>query len=150
PPTAVSAIQESIWRDHQRWPGSVSLRMAMRFSGALDVPALAAAWEQVVDRHPLLRSVFTEADGVLTRRDGPRPNLAVVVLPGADLANLRERAAAEVGTLFDPTREPPARAALFRGEGVAVLAIALHHLAYDAITGFAIVEELRAAYRRLA
>jgi amino acid adenylation domain-containing protein/non-ribosomal peptide synthase protein (TIGR01720 family) len=106
--------------------------LGLRLSGPLDTGALAAAWQDVFDRHEVLRTRY--------RLDGAEPvqvvdpagpvDLPVVDLPDGDVD---AAIAAELGTPFDLDTQWPARGRLLRvADDEHVLLLVLHHIACDA------------------
>ena len=65
----LSFAQQRLWLEQQRAPHSsaYNLPRALRLSGELHADALEAALNRVIDRHDILRSAFTELDGVPTQ-----------------------------------------------------------------------------------
>ncbi|MEZ0492088.1 amino acid adenylation domain-containing protein [Kineococcus sp. TBRC 1896] len=141
PPTAtgdpLSPAQERLWFLHRLEGPSTSydvpLLLRLRAPGpALDVPALRAAWADVLERHAVLRTTYPEVSGVATRR---------VLDPGA-VRELQvhdttpeEVPAVTRAVLADPvdlTTTAPARAHLLRtGPREALLVLVVHHIAVD-------------------
>ncbi|HSJ97303.1 MAG TPA: condensation domain-containing protein, partial [Myxococcota bacterium] len=62
---ALSHAQETFWRLHRLDPDSPehTVAQAYRLRGALDVEALRRAFEELVRRHEVLRTVFPEREG---------------------------------------------------------------------------------------
>jgi amino acid adenylation domain-containing protein len=144
--TALSAAQRRMWfQNRLTRDASYNVPIALRLSGPLDVRALQAAVRDVVDRHDVLRTVFHETDGV------PRQ---VVLEEGAVLRNvetdelqlpaaLRDAASAT----FDLAVDVPMRATLFRiSPDEHVLALVLHHVAFDGWSQTPLFRDLEAAY----
>ena len=111
----LSFAQRRLWFLNRFDPGSgaYNIPVVLELEGALDVPALRGAINQVADRHESLRTVFPLVDGEPAQRilsGHPVELLAVQctaeALPGA--------LAAETRRGFDVTRELPLRAVLFQ------------------------------------
>ncbi len=65
-PPPLSYGQQNLWFTHQV-RGDTSTyhdRAVFRMTGALDLPALCAAFDRAVGRHPVLRTRFVETDGM--------------------------------------------------------------------------------------
>ncbi|MEV6098142.1 non-ribosomal peptide synthase/polyketide synthase [Nocardia sp. NPDC051981] len=130
--------------------GGYNLPFALRLTGSLNVEALRAAVDDLIDRHETLRTIYPEQDGVGRQ----------VVLPaGTHLVDLEPRpvAAAELPALaeglartaFDVTAEVPLRARLLRVTDEAdtyVLLIVLHHIAADGWSLTPLTRDLAQAY----
>ncbi|HVS00139.1 MAG TPA: amino acid adenylation domain-containing protein [Thermoanaerobaculia bacterium] len=144
PPGAVvplSFAQRRLWLLERLAPGSsvYNVASAVRFTGPLDERALAAAFNEIVRRHEVLRTTFQEEDGEPVQVAAP--SLAVP-MPVADLTALpRGRRDAEAERLafaearrpFDLARGPLVRLTLlWLGPRERVLLTSLHHIVSDA------------------
>jgi hypothetical protein len=145
---ATSCMQRAILRDAERWPSSHRVMLGLWCEGDVDAAALARAWLEVQERHPVLRSRFFQAGGEWRRRPGPPAALRALALPGEELPALVARASAELARPFDLAVEPPVAGVFLEGRGGGLLAWALHHVVYDAVAILVFIEELRAVYRR--
>ncbi|WP_143144973.1 non-ribosomal peptide synthetase, partial [Streptomyces humi] len=137
----LSFAQQRLWFLDQLDPGSVeyNVPLLVRWTdGDLDVLALAAALSAVVARHEVLRTrlVAGGPDGVAYQViDEPAP----FPLPVADVSGDRDPVAAarklvtaDVMTSFDLASGPLIRATLIRlAPREHVLAVAVHHVAFD-------------------
>ncbi|OBB38522.1 hypothetical protein A5752_12290 [Mycobacterium sp. 852002-51961_SCH5331710] len=155
-PTAVplSYAQSRLWflNRFEDGFGTYNIPTALRITGALDVSALDAALDDVIARHESLRTVFPDTDGVpfqkvlpaqpgMWRRGGP----AVMSLPEPDLAI---ELAALAGYRFDLASEIPVRAQIYAlGPEEFVLAIMVHHIAFDGWSLAPMVRDVAEAYR---
>ncbi|SDJ42953.1 amino acid adenylation domain-containing protein [Lentzea albidocapillata subsp. violacea] len=118
-----------------------NVAVAWRLTGAVDQAALVAAFDDVVDRHESLRTVFPQTG------EGP---VQVVLPAGARLSVVdgpADLAAAARG--FDLTTDLPVRATLFTG-AEQVLLITLHHIAFDGASMAPLIRDLELAYRARA
>ncbi|HSF42618.1 MAG TPA: amino acid adenylation domain-containing protein, partial [Thermoanaerobaculia bacterium] len=139
-PAPLSFAQERLWFLQQLDPGTGAYNMplAFRLRGALDVPALAAAFREIARRHETLRTRYELREGGPVAVVDPETDTA---LPVVDLAALpaimrdeeaRRLIARESYRAFDLARGPLFRTLLLRlaGEDHAVL-FATHHIAGD-------------------
>nr|WP_083885364.1 non-ribosomal peptide synthetase [Nocardia thailandica] len=125
-----------------------NLPFALRLTGDLDVAALSAAFDDVVARHEVLRTIYPET------ADGP----SQVVLPVGEPVRLRAEPIAEDGvagavyalamTPFDVTRDVPIRVRLLAVNGGRdhVLAVVAHHIAADGSSMGPLVRDIMTAY----
>ncbi|MFE2961051.1 non-ribosomal peptide synthetase [Nocardia tengchongensis] len=126
-----------------------SLPVAVKLTGALDSPALAAAITDLLGRHEILRTIYPQT------ADGPEQ----LVLPlDADLPGLEihtvarpalEAAVADVlSTTFDVSTQVPLRVALLRVKDTDdhVLAMVIHHIAADGSSLSPLTRDLMTAY----
>ncbi|MFE2031635.1 condensation domain-containing protein, partial [Streptomyces hygroscopicus] len=121
----------------------------LRLSGVLDGQALRAALGDVVGRHEVLRTVFPVADGLPVQRIVATKD----ALPELPLTTVRDRDAlpglleAEAIRPIDVSTEPPLRAALFElGPTEHVLALIIHHIAFDGASSVPLARDLSMAY----
>ncbi|MGW2035835.1 amino acid adenylation domain-containing protein [Streptomyces sp. NPDC001811] len=156
-PPPLSFAQQRLWFLDQLEPGRAEylLPFAFRIRGPLDIDALNAAFTAVVARHEILRTRFgTDAAGSPVQLVDPaRPvRMRVRDLRGVDDATTREAA------LTDVLREdglrpvdlgtgPMLRALLVRlADDECVLAVTVHHIAFDGWSVGVLVRELSARY----
>ncbi|MFL6290314.1 MAG: amino acid adenylation domain-containing protein, partial [Thermoanaerobaculia bacterium] len=163
----LSFAQERLWLFERMSPGTTVFNMplAVRFRGALDVPALARSLEEVVRRHEVLRTTFPAVDGRPVQRIASAGE-APARLPLVDLSGLAglgsEGARDEARRLereaalrpFDLEREPPLRLLLLRTasepDTAHELLGTLHHIAADGWSLEVLVRELGVLYRAFA
>jgi amino acid adenylation domain-containing protein len=155
----LSFAQERIWFLDRLEPGNIvfSIPNMMRFKGNLDVAALERALNEIVRRHEILRSTYTERDG--------RPFLVVQPfapfdLPVADLASLPQRereeeaarlCAEEARRPFDLTCDLMLRGSLFRLAGDDHIFFQnRHHIASDGWSYGVLMREVESLYRAFA
>ncbi|WP_330184784.1 non-ribosomal peptide synthase/polyketide synthase [Nocardia sp. NBC_01503] len=153
----LALAQQRMWFLNRYWaaeetsgPGAAAdnIPLVIRFSGALDVVALAGALADLVQRHETLRTIYP--DGV----DGPEQviltaaqSVPAVVAEQIDESELDARLVAAATYGFDLTGETPLRTALFRLSGTEhVLALVLHHISADGYSLGPLALDLMAAY----
>ncbi len=151
----LSFSQQRLWFLDRLEPGNpyYNISGALRLSGGLDVPALAAAVREIVRRHEVLRTRFPEVDG--------RPSQVIEPpgpfhLPVQDLGSLpadrreaesRRRLSEEACRVFDLAAGPPFRVALLRlAEEEHLAVFGLHHAAGDGWSFGVLTRELTALY----
>lgn len=138
--SALSDGQKGLWFLDQLDPGQsrYSDTAAIEIRGELSVPALAAAFRDVVERHTVLRTRFPAVDGVpraVARRCSDYA-LAIVdgsALPAVARARLPETLArANQQRPFVLAEEPLLRSQLLRvGDAHHVLLVSVHHIIAD-------------------
>ncbi|WP_240999530.1 condensation domain-containing protein, partial [Streptomyces sp. Tu 4128] len=125
-----------------------NIPIALRLEGALDVPALRAAFGGVLERHEVLRTVFPVVDGepyqqVLTAGE-LGDVLRVARVAEGEVADL---VAEETGHGFDLAVEVPLRALLMEtGVDVHVLVVVVHHVAGDGWSMGPLAQDISVAY----
>ncbi len=120
-----------------------NMPMAIAIRGPLDEEQFARAFDQLIDRHEVLRSVVADDQA----RPGPRARLAIE--PAADWPHAQRRAQALARAPFDIARGPLIRATLLRvGATERLAVIVVHHLVSDGRSLQVMLSELGAYYRR--
>jgi amino acid adenylation domain-containing protein len=138
-PAPLSYAQQRLWFLDRLAPGDPAYNVAWvdEITGSLDPDAMAAAFDDLVDRHLALRTVVVERDDQPWQREGAvRATLAVEDLSGVAA---EERAGAayrlerdEARHRFDLAEGPLVRAVLVRlGSEEHHLALTLHHVITD-------------------
>jgi len=131
-------------------PGSAAyvIASALRLKGPLDAPALEATLGEIVRRHEVLRTTFTEAGGRLGARVHTRAfELATVEIPRLEEGEVRRLAREEAGRPFDLEAGPLLRATrLVLGPEESVLLVAIHHAIFDGASMGIFRRELAALY----
>ncbi|SNT48390.1 non-ribosomal peptide synthase/polyketide synthase, partial [Rhodococcoides kyotonense] len=146
----LSLAQQRMWTLNQVDPESAAYNIpaAVRFSGALDTDAFAAAMADVIERHEVLRTRYPDSD------DGPVQVIGSVADALPDLtpipvseSEVFERVGAVLGAGFDVTTEVPVRAALFAlGETEYVFALVAHHITADGFSMRPLIRDVMLAY----
>jgi amino acid adenylation domain-containing protein len=151
----LSFSQERLWFLDQLEPGNsfYNVALGMRFTGALDAPALQRAVREVARRHEVLRTTFAVADGKPVQLIHADLELDV---PFEDLTSLppaerepamRREAAVEVRRSFDLARGPLIRARLLKvGAEDHALLLTTHHIVSDFWTRGILNREITALY----
>lgn len=154
-PLPLSLPQRRVWFLEQLAPGNMAYnsQVSIRLRGELDVAALRASLTEIVHRHEILRTAFTDIDGEGVQRVLPS---AEVDLPVIDCRRMSEedaeRLIAEtVRTRVDLTRPPLARWTLLRhGSGEHTLIQVEHHFVHDGWSLARLLTELTEIYPALA
>ncbi|MEU2561070.1 condensation domain-containing protein [Streptomyces longispororuber] len=147
----LSFAQRRLWFiDRFEGPSAIyNLPFAVRVTGPLDVPALAAAVRDVVARHESLRTLIVEEAGVPFQRVLPVAD-AELDVPVVDVppGGLDEAVTAATGYRFDLSAEIPVRACVLRhGATEHVLVLVVHHIAADGESMRPLARDLSVAYR---
>jgi amino acid adenylation domain-containing protein len=145
----LSATQQRLYFLDQLEPGSTEYLMpaAWRLRGPLDVPALAAAVDDLVARHEQLRVIFPDERGVPVQQVRPARGGCLRTCDGG-----AETVHALATAPFDLATEPAFRATLVRISAEEhVLVLAMHHIVTDGWSSDVLLRDLRELYRaRLA
>jgi hypothetical protein len=151
--------QQRLWIAHHvsSARGLFNHPLALRFKGPLDVEHLRAAIQKLVDRHEVLRTCFTESDGLVEQTilhdvtvDLPLEPLALN--PGeVESAAYERQALAEAARPFDLARDIPFRTLLLRAhQNDHLLVIVAHHIATDGWSDHIMLGELCRLYETLS
>ncbi|WP_433360229.1 non-ribosomal peptide synthetase [Streptosporangium sp. CA-115845] len=146
-PVRASLAQQGIWFNERLGGiGTVyTMPFSVTFDGPLDADALAAAWEGLVARHPVLARAVEERQGVPYLVPAVPPGLCVVDTPRERLAELVR---AEILHPFDLAAGPLARTVLYReGAGRATLLVVAHHVVFDGESTSVLLHDLAELYR---
>jgi amino acid adenylation domain-containing protein len=154
-PARLSFAQERLWFLDRLEPGSPAYNLldVVRLSGSVDLAALAAALRGLLCRHEVLRTVFSEEEGVAVQAVAPVParcleivDLTALPAPRREPAALA-LAAAEARLPYDLVRGPVFRARLLRLErGHHLLLLGMHHIVADAWSFSVFTREMGALY----
>ena len=143
----LSSAQRRMWVTQRIDPDSAAhnLCAAVRLLGPLDVPTLAAAVEEVVGRHDILRTTYHERpDGTVFQRVAPAASDLLTVSTG----DIDELVRYEGTRPFHLDQDWPLRAFLVpHSETEHVLVIVIHHIACDDSTWSTLFAEISTAYR---
>jgi mycobactin peptide synthetase MbtE len=148
-PCQMSASQLRQWFQYRiDGPGPVNnIPFAARITGPCDVDAFVAALGDLVERHEVLRTTYTEIDGVPYQVvNNPAP-LPVRRARGDDEVWLQAELDRERRYVFDLEAQWPIRAAVFSIPGQHVLSIMVHHIAADHWSAGVLFTDLVTAYR---
>ncbi len=147
-----SFAQQRLWFLNQlsALSGSYNEILAWRLTGRVDVAALRDSLSDLVNRHEVLRTTLAERDGVVEQIIGEPGPMELAVIDWDDRTDLSrvERFLAERARRpFDLSSDRLLRADLVRlGDEEAVLAIVVHHIAFDGWSSRILARELAEAY----
>ncbi|BBY04756.1 non-ribosomal peptide synthetase [Mycobacterium noviomagense] len=152
-PLPLSASQLRTWFAYQiEGPTEVNnVPYAVRMSGPCDVDALVAAVSDLVARHEILRTTYTEIDGVPYQVANAAAEVPVRQATGVGEQWLQAELDAERRYRFELDREWPIRVALLHTDSQTnpehVLSLVVHHIAIDHWSGGVLFADLLTAYR---
>jgi acyl transferase domain-containing protein/NADP-dependent 3-hydroxy acid dehydrogenase YdfG/acyl carrier protein len=148
----LSRGQKALWFVQQFAPDSAAYNVgeAVRIRGPLNEAALRSAFERVVARHSMLRTVFTAVDGVPYQQHLTESNVDFVNIESSDWPadNLGRALSEEINKPFDLQSAPALRVRLYRlASDLHVLLIVLHHLIEDFWSLVILMNEIGRFYR---
>ncbi|MCU7552953.1 condensation domain-containing protein, partial [Chitinophagaceae bacterium LB-8] len=148
----LSFAQERLWFIDQL-EGSVQYHVpaVLRLKGALDKEALSSAFQTIIERHEVLRTIFLEEEGQSYQYIQAADGWKLTVLDGArfkqDAESLQHYTQALISRPFDLSRDYLLRAYLLELDiEEHILVVTLHHIASDAWSTPILVRELRELY----
>ncbi|MBQ1467882.1 MAG: AMP-binding protein, partial [Solobacterium sp.] len=115
-----------------------------RLTGSVDPKCLKEAFQKVIDRHEILRTVFEVVDG--------EPMQRILDHVDADVEFFQDKEISEKDLIagflrpFDLGQAPLVRARLVEREGYYLLSIDMHHIVGDAMSAATFIRELNAVY----
>jgi hypothetical protein len=155
--TAVLSFgQERLWFLHQLDSANAAynLRTAVRLQGHLDIPALEASLQQVVDRHESLRTKIVADNG---RAQQQIQSAMPLPLPITDLTGLtgaaqetavQQHSDAEAQAPFDLANGPLFRARLLKRQpDDHILLLTMHHIISDGWSIGILIREIATLYQ---
>lgn len=128
--------QRGIWFLHQLAPGAATynLASAVRMRGAINITALHRAFQELVNRHPCLRTTFIVSNGQPVQRVHPRQTVSFRQLDASTWEDeeLSDRVAQEALRPFDLEQGPLICVTVFLTPAAeCVLLLNVHHLVAD-------------------
>lgn len=153
-PAPATVQQQAIWFLEQLNPGNRAYNTvaAIAFEGAVRTDLLERALNELIHRHPILRTTFSTSDGVLVQLVHDRPILNLDELKVGNIDNDSvEKILSELGRhFFDVRKLPLIRWTLMRlTPERSVLAQVEHHFVHDGWSMWILLTELAAVYRSL-
>jgi amino acid adenylation domain-containing protein len=153
----LSHAQTRFWLSEQLYPGAADnmLVLAYLVTGQWEPRLLRLAFEDVVERHEVLRTIYPPKGRTAVARvvqPAPFDVEMIPVLDGDDVETALRRLTADWWrTPFDLAAEPPFRVRVSRlGEDRYLLGLHLHHLAFDGWSERILMADLAFAYRARA
>ncbi len=138
--------QELMWHKQAINPDPAAVHIALRMTltGALDLTAMTAAWNTLVERHATIRTRLVKRDGVLMQEVLPHVPLSIAVTDIGE-ADVDGWCVAEGRRAFSGT--PLLRVSVARvSQRQAVMMVVVHHLAADGWSILRLLSELQSLY----
>ena len=151
----LSFAQQRLWFLEQLTPGGFTYNVPYfaRLEGRLEVAALERSLREVVRRHEVLRTTFTQVKGEPVQRIAAQLALALpvesleAVEEGERPQAVQRRAEEEARKPFDLEKGPLVRASLLRlSADEHVLLVVMHHIVCDGWSMGVLVKEVEALY----
>ncbi|WP_141714241.1 non-ribosomal peptide synthetase [Micromonospora inyonensis] len=149
-PLPVSFAQRRLWVLHRIEGPSATYNVPVttRLHGTVDVDALRAAVDDLVNRHEILRTTYTEIDGEPAQHiHDPTPGIATFTHHTVTPEQAEPLLAALSAHPFDLTRETPLAVHLITtSDRNHLLLVNLHHIAGDGASMAPLAHDLATAY----
>jgi amino acid adenylation domain-containing protein/non-ribosomal peptide synthase protein (TIGR01720 family) len=156
----LTPIQRRFFAERRRQPGRFNQAVMLAPRERLAAAPLAAALARLAEHHDALRLRFAReeegwrqlhAPAAAAGESAPLLEIDLEGLPQAERPRALDGAAEQLQSGLDLARGPLLTAALFRlGETGERLLLTAHHLIVDGVSWRVLLEDLTAAYRRLA
>jgi amino acid adenylation domain-containing protein len=135
-PSSLAYGQRALWFLHQLKPesGTYNIVAAVQIGADLDSSLLEHAFQQLVDRHPALRTTFGSVNGEPFQHVHQRMHFRIELVDAAawNETTLNERLVAAAYAPFDLSYTPPLRVQLYRrSDQTYILLLAIHHIIAD-------------------
>ena len=143
--------QKALWFIHQMAPASAAYNIsrALRITSVVNVPALRDCFQTLVDRHPSLRTTFSNVGNqpIQQVEQGSKAFFQHVDASKWNESGLAEVLLQESHRAFDLSSGPVFRVHLFsRSDNEHVLHIAVHHIVADFWSLMVLLEEVGKLY----
>ena len=140
--------QQALWFLYQLNPDAAyNTAFAVRICSSLDVKAWRKALQALVDRHPSLRTTFSQREGkpVQSVQETEIP-FETISAQGWTESELKQQVIQAYQRPFNLEQSPPLRASLFTGAKQDVFLLVIHHIVRDGWSMLLLIDELRQLY----
>lgn len=155
-PFPVSFAQRRLWVLDQLDPGRAfyTIPAAVRLRGRLDLVALGASFQQLVQRHEALRTTFTQVEGQPVQVIAPALDLPLTMIDLSDRPDPSDREAqaaalclSEAQRPFELERGPLLRVTVLKlAETEHIVLLTMHHIVSDGWSMGVLIQELASLY----
>ncbi|ACU62621.1 non-ribosomal peptide synthetase [Chitinophaga pinensis] len=151
----LSFAQERLWFiDRLQGSGQYHMPWVFRLEGAVDIASLRLAFQTIVARHEILRTVITEKDGTGYQQIRSASDWDVIYQDYAAIAGVEDGLSSFISSCvhqpFDLSADYMLRVNLVREDVSShVLIVVLHHIAFDGWSIGLLVKELSALYENI-
>lgn len=150
----MSPGQQGLWHAYRKNPKATPFNVFFptRIRARLDVETLRRSFRLIAERHPALRTTFSDSGGTLNQTVQERldPEFRLVDLPGADDSQILTAIQSEMKQPFDLENGPLLRIVCYRiSESDWVIFVATHHIIVDFWSLVLVLNEMRVIYPAL-
>ncbi|HEX6862760.1 MAG TPA: condensation domain-containing protein, partial [Thermoanaerobaculia bacterium] len=158
PESPLSFVQQSVWLIDRIEGGSATYNMtaSLELTGRLDATALAGSFEDVIERHAILRTSFALRGSEPRQVVHPRLEVPLLLvdlsaLPAGRRGEIAGDVHRQLRSPFDLAKAPLLRIALLRSApDLHILQLCQHHIVSDAWSIGILVREVAACYEARA
>ncbi|MFZ1025124.1 MAG: amino acid adenylation domain-containing protein [Limnoraphis robusta] len=152
----LSFAQQRLWFLDKLQPGSsvYNLPAALHLQGSLNIDALEKSINEIIKRHEILRTNFTEIEGEIVQSVYPVLNLNIPVIDFQEFSQtqrdieIKKQIQQEASQPFNLTQIPLLRAKLLKlSTDEYILLFTLHHIISDYWSMRVLIQELAAIYQ---
>ncbi|MFP5271127.1 amino acid adenylation domain-containing protein [Coleofasciculus sp.] len=152
----LSFSQTRMWFLDQLEPGNAAYNRPsnIHITGQLNVTVLEQSLNEIIRRHDVLRTKFTEVDGQLTQVIIPTLTLSLPIIDLSDLpqnqqeSEIQHLATQEAQKPFNLSQLPLIRATLLqKSQEDHILLMTFHHIIFDGWSMGVLIQELAAVYQ---
>ncbi|MCW5312699.1 amino acid adenylation domain-containing protein [Nostoc sp. KVJ3] len=152
----LSFAQQRLWFLNQMEPGNpfYNISRSVLLKGSLNVAALEQSINEIVRRHEVLRTSFTDVDGQPVQKIASALNIKLPIIDLGELSQeereveVRRLASSQARQSFDLTQDALLRTSLLRlEEEEHILVFTIHHIVADGWSAGVIVREVAALYK---
>ena len=152
----LSFAQQRLWFLDQLEPGNpfYNISRSVRLKGSLNVAALEQSLNEIVRRHEVLRTSFTDVDGHPVQKIASALNITLPIINLGELSQEerevegRRLASLQARQSFDLTQDALLRGTLLRlEEEDHMLVFVIHHIVADGWSTGVIIHEITALYK---
>ncbi len=150
-PLALSPSQKAIWVVQRLDPSSAiyNLHLAFEIDGLVNHAALKEASDRLIERHSILRTIYSEDSEEATQRlsSSMGEYFSIIDMQGQADAALQMDMSARILEPFDLTRAPLLRVVIYtRSDRRAAVLICAHHICVDLWAMLTFLKELEESY----
>ena len=143
--------QQALWFLYEMAPDSVAYNIftAVKICSNLDIPALHRAWQQIVNRHPILRTTYTNYSGRPVQQIHEQKEIPIEVTDASNWSEdyLNKQILLETDRTFNLEKDSVLRVNLFtRSAQEHFLLLTMHHIASDSWSFDLLLNELQILY----
>ncbi len=147
----LSPGQEAMWLIYQIAPESVAYNVFItaKIHAHLKIAVVNRVWQKIIEKHPILRTTYTNHEGKPVQQVNQQENFKVEVIDASDWSEdqLVEKIYAIADRPFNLEKDSVLRVNLFtRSDEEHILLLTMHHIASDMWSYDLLLREFQALY----